>query len=91
MNFSKKEKKNLIKFKFVVDFMNNLLNLLKELDNHNCKTEETIMLMFKVVEKYNFEIIMIHLLDNPGENEYQIQRWMRSLIYRKNKKKSDNV
>lgn len=54
MNFLKKEKKNLIKFKFVVDFMNNLLNLLKELDNHNCKTEETIMLMFKVVEKYDY-------------------------------------
>lgn len=54
MNFSKEEKKNLIKFKYVVDFMNNLLNLLKELDNHNCKTAETIMLMFKVVEKYNF-------------------------------------
>ena len=60
--------------------MQNLQNLLQELDNHHCVTQETVMLTFKLVEKKNWEMIMQYLQSNPKASERQIQNWLREQI-----------
>ena len=57
--------------------MENFLNLLKELDNHNYKTQETVIITMKAAGKVHHQEIMKKLQENPNLTENQYQSWLK--------------